>query len=568
MIRVLIIENDQPVQQAIKHTFQQIASVDYQIEWQNALFLKSLTRTDFDILILATPIDWQTAHQQLHQVLKLELSQPVVLLTTNYDVEFEQQAIAQGADDCISISEITPVFLNHAIRHAIQRKATEAKMAHIATHDRLTGMANRYLLYQYLEHAINLAKRSASQFAVLFIDLDKFKFINDSLGHEIGDMLLKLVSQKLKACVRETDIVARFGNDEFAILLENGGTCRNVALVAEKIQDALQPAIKIREHELFITTSIGIASFPECGIEPESLMKSAEMALHKAKETGRNQYHFFTQELNKQARLKLELERNLRRALINREFEIHLQPQIFSKTNSIAGAEALLRWNHPKYGFISPEIFIPLLDELGLLVGVEAWVLNSVCSLAKKLTDQYGRLRFSVNISGSHFKTGNLKENIYLALQASSLEANFLEVELTEDIMIEHVEHNSEMLKELKDIGVSIALDDFGKGYSSLSYLKNFPADILKIDKAFIDQLVNDQRNSAIVEAMIDLSHKLGIKVVAEGVEVASQLKHLKTIGCDYIQGYYFAKPMPIGDFENFLSHSDKLLRVINNELN
>ena len=554
MIKILVVESQRDDFLKLEKSLKTITLVDFQVQMFSTITPEQLKQVEFDVLLLAYQPAEELTLRLLESIIKLKLPKPTIFLTPEYDCNIDQQALQLGADDCLPKSELTPAFLCHAIQHAIQRKNAEARLAHMTTHDRLTGLANRYLLYEHLEHAITLAKRSGSQFAVLFVDLDKFKLINDSLGHEIGDLLLKLVAEKLLYCVRETDIVARLGNDEFAILLENSGSSRDIAIIAEKIQKVMLPAFQVRDHELFITASIGISSFPECGMEPAALIKSAEAALHKAKEIGRNKFHFFTNELNRQARLKLELEKNLRRALINGEFDIHLQPQIKAQSDTIAGAEALLRWNHPKYGFISPAIFIPLLEDLGLLVGVESWVINKVCQLAKKLTDKYGQLRFSVNISGAHFKTGNLKENIYLALQASSLDANNLEVELTEDIMIEHVEHNSHLLSELKEIGISVALDDFGKGYSSLSYLKNFPADILKIDKAFIDHLVKDKRDSAIVESLIDLSHKLGIKVVAEGVEEKQQLTHLTKIGCDYIQGYYFAKPMPTMEFEHFIA--------------
>ena len=559
MTKILLVESHDQDFEELQTALHASQSVGYEIQRLTQFTPEQISDDDFDCLLLAHAPEKGLTVDTLDQILKLKLDIPTIFLTQQFDKQTDQQAIRLGADDCLPKKELTAAFLCHAIQHAIQRKQAEAKLAHIATHDRLTGLANRYLLYEHLEHAISLAKRSGSQFAVLFVDIDKFKLVNDSLGHEVGDMLLSQVAQKLLSCVRETDIVARLGNDEFAILLENSGNSRNIALIAEKIQKTMLPAFNIQEHELFITASIGIASFPECGITPSQLVKSAETALHKAKEIGRNHFHFFTNELNRQARLKLELEKNLRRALINGEFDIHLQPQVISKTDEIAGAEALLRWNHPKYGFISPAVFIPLLEDLGLLVGVESWVINQVCQLAKKLTDKYGQLRFCVNISGAHFKTGNLKENIYLALQASSLEATNLEVELTEDIMIEHVEHNSHLLLELKEIGITVALDDFGKGYSSLSYLKNFPADVLKIDKAFIQHLAKDKRDSAIVESLVDLSHKLGIKVVAEGVEEKQQLNHLKKIGCDLIQGFYYAKPMPKSEFETFVAHQFEL---------
>lgn len=560
MTQILVVESHNDDFNKLESALNNSSSKSYKIQRFTEINAKQLVDNQFDCLLLSHAPENGITIDTLKQILELKLDTPIIFLTQQLEEKIDKLAINLGADDCLPKKELTAAFLCHAIQHAIQRKQAEAKLAHIATHDRLTGLANRYLLYEHLEHAISLAKRTEGQFAVLFVDIDKFKLINDSLGHEIGDMLLIQVAQKLHDCVRETDIVARLGNDEFAILLENIGNSRNIALIAEKIQKAMLPVFNLQRHELFITASIGIASFPECGLTPSQLAKSAESALHKAKEIGRNNFHFFTNELNRQARLKLELEKNLRRALINSEFDIHLQPQIIPKTDEIAGAEALLRWNHPKYGFISPAIFIPLLEDLGLLVGVESWVINQVCQLAKKLTDKYGQLRFSVNISGSHFKTGNLKENIYLALQASSLEATNLEVELTEDIMIEH-EQNTHLLSELKEIGISVALDDFGKGYSSLSYLKNFPADVLKIDKAFIEHLVKDKRDSAIVESLVDLSHKLGIKVVAEGVEEKQQLVHLKKIGCDLIQGFYYAKPMPKFEFEAFVAHQFELNR-------
>lgn len=560
MTQILLIESRNEDFEELRTTLDGSSARGYQVQRLTSVSLDQLTSLQYDCLLLSHAPDDGLTIELLDQILKLKLNTPTILLTQEFEEEVDQRAIQLGADDCLPKRELTAAFLCHAIQHAMQRKLAEAKLAHVATHDRLTGLANRYLLYEHLEHAIGLAKRSRGQFAVLFVDIDKFKLVNDSLGHEIGDLLLTQVAQKLLACVRETDIVARLGNDEFAILLENSGNSRNIALIAEKIQKVMLPAFLINGHELFITASIGIASFPACGNKPAQLVKSAESALHRAKELGRNHFHFFTNELNRQARLKLELEKNLRRALINGEFDIHLQPQIIAQTNQIAGAEALLRWNHPKYGFISPVVFIPLLEELGLLVGVESWVINQVCELAKNLTDKYGPLRFCVNISGAHFKTDNLKENIYMALQASSLEATNLEVELTEDIMIEHVERNSHLLTELKEIGISVALDDFGKGYSSLSYLKNFPADVLKIDKAFIQHLAKDKRDSAIVESLVDLSHKLGIKVVAEGVEEKHQLNHLKKIGCDFIQGFYYAKPMPKLEFEQFVAQRFALL--------
>lgn len=566
MTKILVVESAQQDFQKIEQNLNDKQPAKFAVEHLSAITSQELLSLDFDLLILGEPASDESL-SQLEAITMLELNKPIVMLLNQANPQREEMAIQIGADDCLIKSCLNHDLLEHTITRSIQRNNNKPRQALQATHDRLTGLANRYLLHEHLEHAISLAKRTENQFAILFVDLDKFKLINDSLGPDIGDLLLQKVAERLIQCVRETDIVARLGNDEFAVLLENCGNSRDIALVAEKIQDYMMPAYVINEHELFLTAAIGIASFPECGMDPATLIKSAETALHKAKEKGRNSFEFYTREFNREARLKLELEKSLRRALINGEFDIHLQPQVIPSTETIVGAEALLRWKHPRHGFISPAVFIPLLEELGLLTGVEGWVINQVCSLGKKLTDRYGHLRFSVNISGSHFKTGNLKENIYLALQASSLDANFLEVELTEDIMIEHVEASSNMLDELKEIGVSVALDDFGKGYSSLSYLKDFPADILKIDKAFIDELVKDKRNAAIVASLIDLSHKLGIKVVAEGVEEKHQLSHLMNINCDYVQGYYYAKPMPVEEFERFVANRFKRKQLTEGKL-
>lgn len=553
MITILVVEDNQDDFQSLEKIFLSFRTKNYQLKQLYSIHPEQLKEIDYDVLILSCSTPIQVSVLLLNTILKQDLNRAIIFLTNQFDEKVSETIIHHGADDCLPKNELTPIFLEHAINQVLQRKKIEAKLSVMATHDQLTGLANRYLLNVHLEHAISLAKRTQAQFAVLFIDVDEFKLINDSLGHQSGDLLLKQISARLTATVRETDIIARLGNNEFGLLLENSGTVNNSINIAKKIQETMAKVFHIHNHELFITVSIGIACFPECGTLSTSLFKNAGTALNKAKEMGRNQFHFFTGDLSKQARLKLELEKNLRRALINREFEIYLQPQICSKTEIISGAESLLRWNHPKYGFIAPDIFIPLLEELGLLTGVESWVLREVCFIAKQLTDEYGKLRFSVNISGSHFNTGHLKENIYLALQASSLEARFLEIELTEDTMIEHVEHNCQLLNELKAMGISIALDDFGKGYSSLSYLKNFPADVLKIDKAFINNLVTDNRDSAIVEALVELSHKLGIEVVAEGVESYKQFAHLQSIECDLIQGYYFTKPLAITEFIKFL---------------
>ena len=530
-------------------------SQHYQLSWKPEFDENALTEQYFDVILVVQSKDEPPNLETIKQLVNLEISAPIILISDHNDSVMDDKAMALGAADSIPLDELSSTLLDRTIRHSIGRRNSEAKLSFLATHDQLTGLANRYLFYEHLSHSISLSKRRHSTFGLLFMGLDRFKHINDSLGHEVGDMLLIEIANRIKNTIRETDVVARIGGDEFTILLNDTADQKELSLVAKKIQLAIEPVVQIKNQELYVTSSIGIAYFPECGLEPSTLMKSADIALSKAKETGRNKYQFFTNDLNEKARLKLELEKSLRRAMIKSEFEIYYQPQVRADNQKISGAEALLRWNHPDIGIVSPADFIPLLEELGLMVGVEQWVINQVCSTAKKMNQKYGKLNFAINISGSHFKLGDLKQSIYLALQQSSLDASCIEIELTEDIMIEHVERNNHVLNELSEIGISIALDDFGTGYSSLSYLKNFPANVLKIDKSFIDNILSDERDASIVEAMIDLSHKLGIKVVAEGVEEESQAQFLKHKKCDYIQGYHFAKPMPEDQLDQHLAN-------------
>ncbi len=558
MIKVLLFEQSKIQFALLSEWLANSKDQQYEICRQTTLCTEYLQTNRVDIILVVEDAGSSSALKLIQEIVHLELPIPIIFLAQNTSREADDKVMRLGASDFLPISELTPLLVERSIRHAIGRQNTEAQLSFVATHDQLTGLANRYLFHEHLAHAISVAKRRNNYFGLLFLDLDQFKRINDSLGHDVGDMLIIEIANRIRQAVRLTDIVARMGGDEFTILLEDIKNKKELALVAGKIQKAIEPVIKIQNQELYATVSIGIASFPECGIEVQTLMKSADIALHKAKEIGRNKFHYFSDELNEQARLKLELEKSLRRALIKGEFEIYYQPQVNASDFKVSGFEALLRWNHPTIGLVSPADFIPLLEELGLMVGVEQWVLQQVCQTAKRITDQYGPLRFAINISGTHFKLGNLKQSIYLAIQESSLDAGCLEIELTEDIMIEHVERNNHILNELAEVGVSIALDDFGKGYSSLSYLKDFPANVLKIDKSFIDNIHSSERESSIVEAIIGLSHQLGIKVVAEGVEDANQAEILQLKNCNYIQGYHFARPMPITDLQQFLARSFK----------
>jgi len=563
MTRLLLIDDDPARVKKVTACLRRIDDSPYLLQVVNPKQFSVGQQADFDLLLIGDGASHEMTAQLLNQSLKRGFSYPVVYLCHQYDLALEQRLLARGVDECVVSEQLTPLLLHRVLQHAILRKRMMTELALLSTHDRQTGLANRYLFQQHLQHAVSLAQRKGSRFAVICLDLDKFKLVNDSLGVDFGDMLLMQVAQRLQQSLRGADVVARLGNDEFAILLEDYQTSHDLPCIVNKIQQQLDAPFLLQGQELYISASLGVASFPECGHQAERLLKAAESALYTAKTLGRNQCHFFRGDLNRQARVKLELEKNLRRALINGEFEIYLQPKIRLHDWRLVGAEALLRWRHPQRGLIAPNVFIPMLEDMGMIAGVEAWVLRESCFLARSLNQNFGTMRISVNISGAHFRTGNLKENVYLALQASSLDAESLEVELTEDIMIDHVEGNRRLLGELKELGISVALDDFGKGYSSLSYLKNFPADVLKVDKAFIDHIASNTRDAAIVEGLIRMAHQLGIEVVAEGVEAEVQLARLIEMGCDQVQGFYFSKPIDIVQFQRFAGRHFRQFKAV-----
>ncbi|PCI71633.1 MAG: GGDEF domain-containing protein [Gammaproteobacteria bacterium] len=575
MVQVLVFNKDDEQKIKINRYFSSNGKGLYQLKFAESFRMEIFDNHYFDLIIVNQSGAGKVGLSFIEKINSLQIPIPVIFIMRGNSLSVDNHAMELGASDCLSMESLTQDSLQRSVRHVLIRRNTEAKLSFLATHDPLTGLSNRYLFQEHLVRSISVSKRKGTSFGLLLLDLDRFKMVNDSLGHDIGDLLLKEVALRIKSAVRAVDLVARFGGDEFTVLLDDINDIDELSKIAGKIQKALLPVMNLQGQEVFVTTSIGISHFPECGIVPLTLIKSADIAMYKAKELGRNTYHVYSNDLSEESRLKLVLERDLRRALIKGEFELFYQPQIDVKTNRIAGAEALLRWRHQTLGIIAPDKFIPLLEEMGMMIGVEQWVLRQVCNIAKMVNspdfdrrnsdrttidnDSADEIKFSINISGSHFKLGDLAKNVEYAIRDSGVKASCIEIELTEDIMIEHVERNNEVLNSLSKMGVSIALDDFGKGYSSLTYLKDFPADILKIDKAFIDNLAVESRDSAIVSSMIELSHKLSIKVVAEGVEQPEQAEILRKQGCDYIQGYLFAKPMAVDQFLDFLQTDEKL---------
>jgi diguanylate cyclase (GGDEF)-like protein/PAS domain S-box-containing protein len=437
------------------------------------------------------------------------------------------------------------------------RKAAEKKIEFLAYRDVLTGLPNRMLLRDRFEQALAHADRAHTRVALLFLDLDNFKTINDSLGHAVGDALLKEIATRLGECVRETDTISRQGGDEFLIVLPDLRGTEVITPILIKIRERLQAPIHSEGHELTTSASIGVSLYPDDGRDFETLLRMADTAMYRAKEAGRNQYRFFDEQMNVEAVEQLRLKNGLWRALAQGEFELHYQPQIELASGRVTGAEALLRWRHPEQGLIDPVRFIPVAEECGLIVTIGEWVLHEACCQAMAWRAAgLPPLLMAVNLSAVQFRRGEVEQTVAEALQASGLEPQLLELELTESILIRDTDASLASVRRLKQMGVKLAIDDFGTGYSSLSYLKRFDIDKLKIDRSFVRDLATDPDDAVIVRAIIQMAVSLNLRTLAEGVEDEAALAQLRRFACDEAQGYYFARPMNAADFASFVAKS------------
>jgi diguanylate cyclase (GGDEF)-like protein/PAS domain S-box-containing protein len=436
-----------------------------------------------------------------------------------------------------------------------ERKAAEQQIEFLAYHDALTGLPNRLLLQDRFDQAAAQAERTGTRVALLFMDLDNFKQINDTLGHATGDVLLKAVSTRLRECVRDTDTISRQGGDEFVVVLRDLPDGHAAVPIVAKIMARLQEPLLVDGDELVTSASIGVTLYPDDGKDFDTLLKNADTAMYQAKATGRNAYHFFNEEMSLQAREHLTLRTGLRRAIEYEELELFYQPQFDLSSGRIVGAEALLRWHHGELGQVPPLKFIPVAEESGLIVSIGEWVMFEACRQASAWrASGLPDISVAVNLSAVQFRRGNVEQIVTRALEAASLPASALELELTESILIQNVEQVLVSVKRIKQLGVRLAIDDFGTGYSSLSYLKRFDIDKLKIDQSFVRDLASDPDDAAIVRAIIQMAHSLSLKTIAEGVEDQAMLEQLRSFGCDMAQGYHFARPMPAKEFARFLA--------------
>ena len=472
------------------------------------------------------------------------------------DIHLETRFVARDRHTVLAI-----------VRDITERKTAEAEIFNLAYYDELTELPNRELFSQSLERTIERAAREREKFAVLFVDLDRFKRINDTLGHSIGDQLLKDVADRLARCTRSTDSVvqlkagdsqairlARLGGDEFVIKLYGVDSEETVAAIAARVISELTPPFTCAGHQFVVTPSIGIALYPKDGATGEELLMNADSAMYRAKNLGRNNYKFYSETMRTKSLHRLDLENLLRNAIESEQFSLFFQPKVDARTSRLVGAEALLRWQHEERGPISPADFIPIAEETGLIIPIGRWVLREACRQVRRWQESaVGAVPVSVNISSHQFRDGGLVADVFAALTDAGIDAGMLELEITESVLLQDVENTLAELRALKKSGVSLSIDDFGTGYSSLGYLKQFPIDTIKIDRSFVQDLSSDEDDAAICAAILAMSMQLGLKVVAEGVETREQLEFLRRHGCHHIQGFLFGVPRSADDFLAFL---------------
>jgi diguanylate cyclase (GGDEF)-like protein len=470
---------------------------------------------------------------------------PVLMMTGLDDTDSINRAYAAGATDFIT-KPIIWELLGHRVRYMLRASRTQAEREHLAAHDALTGLVNRLTLDDRLQQAINYAERYQGRVCVALIDLDRFKLINDTLGHHAGDALLQQVAGRLIQCVRESDTVARLGGDEFVLVLfERDGEGLSASAARRILHKLAQPYV-LDGREFNITCSIGLSLYPVDGDDAETLLKHADAAMYRAKESGRNGFCFYTPEMHSEMMRRLTLESELRQALEHEQFELYYQPQVDLTCGEVAGLEALIRWRHPQHGLVSPAQFIGLAEETGLIVPIGEWVLHAACRQSRAW-QQAGlpAVPVAVNLSAKQFMLPDIDAVVGRALAGSGLAPGLLELELTESLSMDCPERTIPIMRAFKSMGVQLAIDDFGTGYSNLTYLKHFPVDRLKLDKSFVNDIVDNRDDEAIARAVVDMAHCLRLNVLAEGVETIDQLWVLVNLGCRYVQGYLFSRPLP-----------------------
>lgn len=559
--KLLIIDDEEQIRNLLKDLLGTVYDCSTASSAEEAL--SALSEDTFDLVISDIDMGRMSGLELVPRVHSLSPDTVVVMISGNQDIEFAIQALRVGAFDYIT----KPIDLRHveasverALKHSellkekrrykeqleelLQERTVQVDW--LSYYDTVTQLPNRALFEDRLTQACSIAKSTDQSLGVLFISLDQFKKVNDSLGHGPGDSLLREFAERLKSCISESDTVARFGSDEFALLQTQIDGTNDVIETIGSMSQVLQFSFDLPGHEVYATASVGVSMFPIDGEDCHTLLKNAGAALYKAKKSGGANYQFYTADMHELATRRLALETSLRRAIQNEEFLIHYQPRVSVDSLAITGVEALVRWQHPQFGLVSPSEFIPLAEDTGLIIPIGEWVLRQACEQNRRWQDEgFAPVQVAVNISGRQFHDRDLSQTVIRILNECGLAPNHLELELTESSIMHNSEFAASVLTRWRNMGISISIDDFGTGVSSLASLKRLPIGALKIDQSFVRDATTDPDDAAIVMAIITLAHNLRLRVVAEGVETEEQLRFLQLLRCDEIQGYFFSKPLP-----------------------
>ena len=558
---VLLVEDSLIDAQLIRRLLRRVTSSYYRVTHVRTLNDAVLSAEDLvpDVILADLNLPDSRGTQTVASLQTSYPDIPLVIVSAWEDEAISLRSVKAGAQDYLVKGHIDGANLHRVIRYAIERKRTELELVRLAHFDQLTSLPNRTLLRERVDHAIARAMRGGSGVATLILDMDRFKEINDMLGHEIGDKLLVEAARRIRASVRDQDTVARLGGDEFAVVLEGVSEAKEVLPVIERIIASLGEVTQIDGREVNSSISIGIAMYPENGNDLSELLRAADLAMYQAKSSGRGRYQFFADAMQEEAQSRHALEWALRRAVERNEFELVYQPQLCLRTGTVIGVEALLRWMSPTRGLLAPYHFIAGLEEFGLINQVGEWVLQTACEQIRRWqAKRFAPMRIAVNVSAQQFEDPMLIDKIRSALKETRLPPELLELELTESCLMSDPAQASALLREIRDVGVRIAIDDFGTGYSSLTYLNEFPLSALKIDKNFVQSVESNDRGGPISKMIIGLGQNLGLEVIAEGVETEAQLEYMREHGCDVAQGYLYARPESPEDLTPWLQANQR----------
>jgi diguanylate cyclase (GGDEF)-like protein len=569
LLKILLVDDDEDDYIITRDLLTEIKDMKFDLQWVSTYndALEVMRRNSHDVYLLDYRLGEQTGMDLLRTAIKNGCRAPMILLTGQGNHELDIKAIKTGASDYLVKSEINADLLERSIRYSIERKRTEDDIYRMAYYDPLTGLPNRVLFQDRLKEAVKHLERSSNIFAVMFLDVDNFKRINDTFGHVVGDNLLKEVSSRLGHILRKSDSVARqhtdnffarLGGDEFTVLLSDIKFAEDASKVAQRINDSMSKPFILGDQELFVTVSTGIAICPDDGKDSDTLLKNADSAMYYAKNQGRNNYQYYMQSMNARALESFTLENDLRKALEKDELLLYYQPQIDIESGKVIGLEALIRWEHPEKGIIPPSDFIPIAEENGLIIPIGEWVLNTACKQSREWQNAgISAIPVSVNVASQQFQQRNFIEIVNNALEISGIAPQDLMLEITESTLMQNIDALSAKMHEITSMGVQLAIDDFGTGYSSLNYLKRFPLHSIKIDRSFVMEISTNPDDAAIVEAIISMARSLKLELVAEGVETEDQLEFLRGQGCKVVQGYLFCRPLPADDIYDYLSNEE-----------